>query len=58
VSPALLYILEVFGRHSREGGNPGLFVFEDNGFPITTSGMTTNGFFQDILCKAIYADTI
>ena len=26
--------------HSRGGGNPGLPVLEQNGFPITTSGMT------------------
>jgi hypothetical protein len=47
-------MVEFFGRHSREGGNPRFFVFEDNGFPITTSGMTTDGFFQEILWKAIY----
>ena len=55
VSPMLLYICwSVFSRHSREGGNPELFVFKDNGFPITTSGMTINAFFQEILCRAIY----
>jgi hypothetical protein len=33
-------------------GNP-LPIFEDNGFPITTSGMTTNGFFSRFVpCKS------
>ena len=67
MSPTLLYkSLSVFSRHSSEGGNPRLFVFKDNGFPITTSGMgggsvklthypgmTINDFFQEI-CNAIY----
>jgi len=35
-------------------GNPGFFVIKDNGFPITTSGMTINGFYLELLCKGIY----
>jgi hypothetical protein len=43
-----------FSRHSREGGNPGFLSLKDNGFPITTSGMTIISFFQEPICKAIY----
>ncbi len=54
VFPMLLHIcLSVFSRHSREGGNP-FFDFKDNGFPITTSGMTINRLLQDFFCKGIY----
>jgi hypothetical protein len=35
------------------GGNPGFLFLKDNGFPITTSGMTTIDFFRGFLCKAI-----
>ena len=35
-------------------GNPGFLSLKDNGFPITTSGMTLVSFFQQPICKAIY----
>ncbi len=38
------YVMKKHCRHSREGGNPGAFVLNDNGFPITTSGMTVKVF--------------
>jgi hypothetical protein len=46
-------MFSVFSRHSREGGNPGFFVFKENGFPITTSGMTTNAISSRASIKSV-----
>jgi hypothetical protein len=42
-----LYLFQFIGRYSRESGNPGLLLFKENGFPITTSGMTNKKSCQD-----------